>query len=178
MMVTLDAQTFVMGEGSHEIGAFVNGECRGSALLQRAGDLYIAFLVVSGEEGEEVAFRLFDVNRNEEYAGFADEHISYAADDVYGTLKNPMILHFRNTGLNEYTEVNLFPNPTKDKVMIQGQGMEKVSVYNTMGQLLYTQTCDSAEYVELNLGSFSTGVYTVNVRFANGQHTNRMIVKE
>ena len=178
MMVTLDAESIAMSEGSHEIGAFVNGECRGSALLKYVDGLYIAFLTVSGEDGEEVSFRLFDVNNNEEFAGVAEERINYHADNIYGSLKAPMTLHFRNTGLNEYNEIGLFPNPTKDKVMIEGQGIETVKVYNAMGQLLYTEVCGNAVNVELNLSSYSAGVYTVNVRLANGHQANRMVVKE
>ena len=178
MMVTLDATSVAMSEGSHEIGAFVDGECRGSALLKYVDGCYVAFLTVSGNQDEEVSFRLFDVNNNEEYAGVADERISYQADRIYGSLKTPMTLHFRNTSLNEYDEIGLFPNPTKDKVMIQGQGIETVKVYNAMGQLLYTEVCDNAENVTLHLSSFSAGVYTISVRLTNGQQSNHMVVKE
>lgn len=178
MMVTLDAEAVTMGEGSHEIGAFVNGECRGSALLQLVGDRYVAFLTVSGEADEEVCFRLFDTRIQEEYAGVADERLSYEADAIIGSLKAPMTLHFRGTGLNDNDAPKLFPNPARDKVVLSGHGIEMVKVYNTLGQLLYSEACDSVESIELNLSSFSAGVYTVHVRLGNGQQIHQIIVKE
>ena len=178
MMVTLNAEQFAMSEGSHEIGAFVNGECRGTALLQKSMGNYVAFLTVSGEPGEEVSFRLFDVNGNTEFAGIADEQIVYQSDDIYGSAKNPMVLNFRNTGVNEYGEISLFPNPTSGKVMIQGQAIETVKVYNAMGQLLINEEVGNADQVELNLSSLSAGVYTINVTMTNGQQGNQMVVKE
>ena len=178
MMVTLDPEMFDMSKDSHEIGAFVNGECRGSAMLMNVDGIYMAFLTVSGEMGEEVCFRLFDARNNEEFAGTAEERISYFPDAIIGKLKAPMMLHFRTTGLNENGEVSLFPNPTKDKVMIMGQGIETVKVYNAMGQLLYTEVCGNTDNLELNLGSLSAGVYTVNILMVNGQQSNRLIVKE
>lgn len=178
MMVTLDASQFVMSEGSHEIGAFVNGECRGAARLQIANGQLVAFLTVTGVQDEVVSFRLYDVENNVEFAGFADEQIIYRADDIHGSVKHPMTLHFRNTGVNEYGEISLYPNPTNGKVMIQGQAIETVKVYNAMGQLLLNEVVDNADQVELNLSSFSAGVYTISVSMTNGQRMNRMVVRE
>ena len=113
-----------------------------------------------------------------EFAGFADEQIIYRADDIHGSVKHPMTLHFRNTGVNEYGEISLYPNPTNGKVMIQGQAIETVKVYNAMGQLLLNEVVDNADQVELNLSSFSAGVYTISVRMTNGQQMNRMVVRE
>jgi len=100
MMLTLDENVFAMSEGSHEIGAFVNGECRGSARLQSAEGKYIAFLTVSGEDDEEVSFRLFDVNTGAEYES-ATNGISYASNDIYGSIAHPMILQFGPADVDE-----------------------------------------------------------------------------
>ncbi|MCR5013197.1 MAG: fibronectin type III domain-containing protein, partial [Bacteroidales bacterium] len=109
MMLTLDESVFGMAEGSHEIGAFVDGECRGSARLTNVDGKYVAFLTVSGENAETVNFRLYDVTTGSVY-GSANESISYKSDDIYGTASNPMVLHFRNTGVGEFDgAVSLFP---------------------------------------------------------------------
>ncbi len=179
MMVTLEENQIAMRKGSHEIGAFVNGECRGSARLQEVNGRYIAFLTVSGEDGEEVVFRLYDVTTGTEYAKVAEERISYQSDAVYGTMKEPMRMHFNMTGVGENDgTVSLYPNPTSAKVLVQGNGIESVRVYNAMGQLLHAEEGLSAEQVELNLGQYSAGVYTVSVTMANGQTSNNMVVKK
>ena len=56
------ATVYVDGEeqrdGNLELGAFVNGECRGSAKLYHVAsiDRYIAFLTVTGQDAEQVEF--------------------------------------------------------------------------------------------------------------------------
>ena len=179
MLATLDASRYTMTEGNYEIGAFVGDECRGSARLQRVGSQYIAYLSVSGEEGETVRFKLYDVTNNVEQ-GLAEEQVSYVSNAITGTTHEPVVLHFRGTtDVNESAySVSMYPNPTKDEVMINGREIETVKVYNALGQLVYMEECGSADNVELHLNGLSAGVYTVNVRMANGQQVNKRIVKE
>ena len=61
--------------------------------------------------------------------------------------------------------------------MIQGQAIEMVSVYNTLGQLMLSQTCGNSTNVELNMSTLSAGVYMVSIR-ANGTTINKLVVKE
>jgi hypothetical protein len=179
MLATLDASRYTMTEGNYEIGAFVGDECRGSARLQRVGSQYIAYLSVSGEEGETVRFKLYDVTNNVEQ-GLAEEQVSYVSNAITGTTHEPVVLHFRGTAdVNESAySVSMYPNPTKDEVMINGREIETVKVYNALGQLVYMEECGNADNVELHLNGLSAGVYTVNVRMANGQQANTMIVKQ
>lgn len=178
MIVTLDPAMFELRAGNYEIGAFVNGECRGSARLINVNGNFMALLSVRGNNGEEVSFRLYDVYANEELAGTAEERISYVSDAVVGGAKNPMMLHFTNTSLNEFDgTVAVFPNPVKDNVMVYGNNIQMVKVYNAMGQLLINKEVDNAEQVEINLDQFSAGVYTVSI-LTNGQVVNKAVVKE
>ena len=112
MMATLDASQFAMGDGNYEIGAFVDGECRGSARLQKIGDGYVAFVVVHGEAGETVRFKLYDVTNAVE-VGVAKEQITYCANAIMGSVEEPMVLHLRGlTDVNGPIGVaKLFPNP-------------------------------------------------------------------
>ena len=96
MMVTLDAEAFALKDGGYEIGAFVDGECRGAArLLYLDGDTYVAFLTVNGEEGETVEFALYDVYADRVQPGMADETIVYQPNAVYGSVEEPMTLHLQ-----------------------------------------------------------------------------------
>ena len=178
MMATLDGSQFAMTDGNYEIGAFVDGECRGSARLQKAGNGYVAFLVIHGEMQETVNFKLYDVMNAIEF-GLAEEQITYYANATTGSIEEPVVLHFRAAmDVNENANsLSVFPNPAKDKVMIQGQTIENVSVYNTLGQCLLNETYDNANNVELNMSGLSAGVYMVSIR-TNGTMVNKMIVKE
>ncbi|MBR4391802.1 MAG: T9SS type A sorting domain-containing protein [Bacteroidales bacterium] len=177
VMVTLDENEFGMREGSHEIGAFVNGECRGSARLQNVDGRYVAFLSVSGDEGEKVNFQLYDVNSDSMF-GTAAEYINYTADAVIGSLSNPMTLHFRNTGLESFLNtLSLYPNPAKDKLTINGEALLTVKIYNALGQMVLVEDCNNNSNVELNMGGLSAGVYTVAVESVFGT-ANKLVVKE
>jgi hypothetical protein len=178
-MVTLEENQIAMRKGSHEIGAFVNGECRGSARLQEVNGRYIAFLTVSGEDGEEVVFRLYDVTTGTEYAKVAEERISYQSDAVYGTMKEPMRMHFNMTGVGENDDMlSLYPNPAKDQVRIEGREIQSVKVYNTLGQMVYHEEYGNTDQVVLPLNSLSAGVYVVNVLTTKGLLTMRKLVKD
>lgn len=177
MMVTIDPTMFALREGNYEVGAFVNGECRGSARLQYVSGNYVAFLTVTGVDGEEVNFKLYDVYANK-VSGNAEEHIVYTANDVIGNVANPMMLHFSFTDVDDNeTAVMMFPNPAKDKLFVNGEAIETVRVFNALGQMVYSEEFSGVAQVELNMGAYSAGVYTVSVR-TNGQVINKMIVKE
>ena len=115
---------------------------------------------------------------NREYPAAANERISYTSDAIYGSVSEPMTLHFGNTGVDEYGGISLYPNPTNDKVFIQGHDLVSVKVYNAMGQLVLTEDCGHADLFELNLGSLSDGVYTAAITLTEGKTAVKRIIKK
>lgn len=181
MMVTIDDSLEELLGGNYEIGAFVNGECRGAARLNDLEDLghSIAFLSVSGEEGDKVCFRLYDVNADYVLPETAYEMVVYQANAVYGSIETPMVLHFGCTGVEEsYSSVRVFPNPTNDKVYVNGTEIQSVRVFNAMGQCLLSEEADHAQQLEISLASFRTGVYTVSILTSHGNVINKIIVRQ
>ena len=181
MVVTLDPSAFDLKQGHYEIGAFVNGTCRGAAHLDylEGIDRYVAFLPVSGEDGDNVCFKLYDTDAATEWPGIAAEWITFTSDALHGSLDAPMMLHFGNTGVNESaSQVLLFPNPTNDKVFLQASDIQTVKLFNALGQCLYSEEFDHATQVELNLSAYSAGVYTVTVRTGNGEVSNCKVVRQ
>ena len=178
MMATLDENQFTMTDGNYEIGAFVDEECRGSALLQQTSNGYVAFFVIHGEAGEAIHFKLYDV-MNAMEVGVAEEQITYVANAIIGSVEEPVVLHFRNTGIDvDANSLSIFPNPTMDKLYLQGASIQSVKVFNALGQLVLSRECNSAENVDLNLNVLGAGVYTVAVRLDNGSLVNKLVVKE
>ncbi len=181
LMVTLDASEFDLGKGSHEIAAFVGDDCRGSARLQEVNGQYIAFVTVGGEDGEEVTFRLFDVNGGEVYPEVAQEKLRYATDAVFGSLKEPFKLHFRGTGLDE-TEAMLrvSPNPVyaHGEVRLGLSTTEKVRVeiYSALGvKVMSKETSDGRVVLS---PAVVPGTYIMKVVSASGAgHYCKLIVE-
>ena len=180
LCVTVSVEGLPLSEGSHEIGAFVNGECRGSARIQAVEgfDTPMAFLTVSGLEGELVSFKVFDVNAGM-VAGDALEHLPFTSNALYGTLDQPYLLHLDANGVDsQHDQVHLFPNPTKDKVRLLASDIQTVKLFNALGQCLYAEEFDHANQVELDLSAFSAGVYTLTVRTHNGNSSNHQVIRQ
>ena len=74
----------------------------------------------------------------------------------------------------EENELNIFPNPVKDVVMIQGNNINSVNVYNSVGVLVEKIEAGSNE-VEINMNDYNTGIYFVQVNTENGTTTRKVV---
>ena len=92
---------------------------------------------------------------------------------------NRFYLHvpYSSDGVNELdaNSVAIFPNPTTGHFVVEGQGMNHVTVYNMMGQMVHDMEC-GGESVDINLSHAESGVYMVRVSTANGDITKRITV--
>jgi len=73
-------------------------------------------------------------------------------------------------GLNQLNvdngELSVYPNPTKGQATILSKGalkMEKIEVYNILGQQVYSADADSKDKHSLDLDRLASGVYTIQV---------------
>ena len=72
------------------------------------------------------------------------------------------------TSIGETTsQVSVYPNPTHGIVNIKAEGMQRVTVVNTMGQVLMTREINQDEYT-LDLSAFGNGMFMVNVTTGQG----------
>ena len=99
-----------------ELGAFVNGECRGSARLRHFGptNRYYAMLSVTGLDGEEVTFGFVNKEKGES-SMVSENRVIFMRNDRIGSLDEPYIVRFNTNMGDGFTEedcfVVLFPNP-------------------------------------------------------------------
>ncbi len=84
-------------------------------------------------------------------------------------------------GVEGYTinEVGVFPNPSTGVVYLDNSNssFKTVQVYNSMGQLISTQTLGVAANASIDLSSFSKGVYLLNFQGEKGGKSCK-VVKE
>lgn len=81
------------------------------------------------------------------------------------------------TAVNE-TEFStrLYPNPTTGNLIIEAEGMNHISVFNLMGQMVYDMDVDT-DNMTLDMSQFNTaGMYLVRINTANGVKTERVTV--
>lgn len=81
------------------------------------------------------------------------------------------------TSVNE-AEVNarLYPNPTTGNLIIEAEGMNHISVFNLMGQMVYDMDVN-ADNMTLDMSQLNTaGMYLVRINTVNGVKTERVTV--
>ena len=80
------------------------------------------------------------------------------------------------SGLEENAlQINVYPNPAKDRVVIEGIEAAEVNVYNALGQMVKTVRGTN----EIPVSDLPQGVYLLRIADAEGRnHTARVAVKE
>ncbi len=159
---------------NYEVAAFVGDECRGSVKLMYVEplDRYMAFLLVFGDEEENLRFALTDGRS----VNWSDDHITYSNDGIVGTLSDPGVLHFGSFGVddNEGVHVNVYPNPSKGLFNIEGVGIQKIEVIDGYGQVIFTKEVEN-DFVQVNLSDKAIGAYLLRVVTGNGVTTKKLV---
>ena len=145
-----------------------------------------------GEDGEYTRVKVLGANSTTytDNSAIEDGHYYYQVYAVYNDLDctsapaywiydhNQFYLHvpYYSDGVNELdaNSVAVFPNPTTSRFTIEAQGLNHVTVFNTMGQKVYEMDCQ-AESVDIDL-NVEDGIYMVRVATANGEVTKRITI--
>ena len=82
-----------------EVGAFCGEECRGSGYLTYLfpTQRYVIQLLIFGETGDQMTFKLYDSNSGQELSLASPDPVTFNANG-YGTLSEPYVLDFTGTG--------------------------------------------------------------------------------
>ena len=128
-----------------------------------------------------ITFRLYSVDKGVEYSSQADETCIFEVNAVYGSLDNPMILHFGSTtDLQEnMAMLSFFPNPVKrgGEVRLElpeEEGAVSVEIYNVLDVLV--------SKMEVNGTSFrisetlAPGTYVIRVHGASNKVYYRKLI--
>ena len=75
----------------------------------------------------------------------------------------------------ESNSVSVFPNPTTSRFTVEGAGLNHITVYNLMGQVVYEMECQG-ESVDVNLNNVEAGIYMVRIFTNSGDVTKRITV--
>lgn len=165
-----------------ELGAFVNGECRGSAQLRyfEPLDRYYALLTVVGQDGDRIEFGYFDL-ANGRCDMLADESIVFEADAIVGGLDTPLELHFQTDGPVQARPLSVFPNPvnwnqTFSLAIPQEETVTDLVVTDMLGAVVRHE-CGVVNAKALR-GLASGGVYVVEAVTQSGNvYHGKLIVK-
>lgn len=94
--------------------------------------------------------------------------------DQAGAVSFSQVVKLENNGKNEY---NLYPNPASNVIsLFLVDGNEKVMVYNTLGQVVYSGSANG-NIMDLNISQYIPGVYYVQVLNANNELSRIQFIK-
>ena len=166
-----------------ELGAFVDSECRGSALLKHFGpsDRYYAMLSVAGQDGDKVEFGF--INKDKGQGSMVSEnHITFVRNGIMGSLDTPYVVNF-NTLKDEAQEGSmvLFPNPVERNKTFnldipKNEMLKEIVIVDMLGEevLRKTGALKSNEIAGLPVA----GIYVVKAITESGDvYHGRLIVK-
>ena len=88
----------------------------------------------------------------------------------------PITLYLIQVSVNEYNEieVSLYPNPATDYVQIFSDQIERVEIYNMMGQRVFDQFYGDS-HVLIPTSNLAPGTYAVKVT-TNGETTTKQVI--
>ena len=73
--------------------------------------------------------------------------------------------------------VSVYPNPVEHQLNIIAKDIQRVNVYNVMGQLIETIEIDRENACVLSVDGYPAGIYTIQMVTANGVHNRNVVVK-
>lgn len=76
---------------------------------------------------------------------------------------------------NEALSVQVYPNPARQSLSIEGEEMSQVAVYDLLGQMVYRQDMDG-NTLTINVSDWTEGLYLVKVQTREGQLIRRVTV--
>lgn len=81
-------------------------------------------------------------------------------------------------GVGEYdaVEVTIYPNPTRNTVTIEAEGIERIRLINMMGQVLEIREYGELDSAVFNLSGYKPSVYLLEIKTINGVAKKRLIL--
>ena len=135
------------------------------------GQLYYEYRDNLADRSNDVYYRLT--------AFYLTDNGETCESDYAATLNDPelhyIVIDLTSTNENQALDFKLYPNPTSGQITIALEGMQKIVVYNTLGQALLNKEANS-DVLQLDLSSFENGLYWIKVMAQNGAVVKPFII--
>ena len=119
----------------------------------------------------------FDVTDAGSYYYQVTAYRSYCESTPAWVDENLDYVYIEVTSVSENGEegFKVYPNPANALMSVEAEGLQQVTIYNTMGQVVMMQRC-SEDGVVINTSSLASGVYTISIKAVDGTVTKRFAV--
>ena len=175
------------------VGAFVNGECRGSGQLTYVPSIkayLVNMFVYTNNPTDTISFMIFDHINDSVYND--PQTVRFAPDSNMGTFKNPYVfMNQISTGVAPVAKqveinCNIYPNPFSDgfSVTLSADKPEKykIEIADILGNNLFTDFYDGNSggntfNISVKDKNLSAGLYFVTITDEAGKTTTRKLQK-
>lgn len=106
-------------------------------------------------------------------AYYANEDCESEYGVAAGSTDDYVVVDVTSINENISDKVELYPNPSKDKVNVKAEQMKSLSVVNMTGQVVMRQDVDADE-ITLDLGTLTSGLYILNIETESGMMTRQI----
>lgn len=104
----------------------------------------------------EESFEITDIQENGSELTFHVHFFEDAVDD------------HQSEALPTEKLITVHPNPTNSNLFVSGRDMQRMELFNTLGQCVMTQNVEDGEYAEISLVDLPTGIYLLRVMMNDG----------
>ena len=138
------------------------------------GQLYYEYRDNLAEDGhEDVYYRLT--------AFYLADNGETCESDFAASLNDPeqnyISIDLTSTEENLESSLKLYPNPTNGLITIELEGLQKVMVYNALGQALLNKEA-SRDVLQLDLSGFEDGLYWIKVMAQSGTMVRSFVISQ
>ena len=140
------------------------------AILYRNGELISeliteeSYIDAEAKDGDEYSLRVV-------YGGELDS-VHYAM-----SCPQTVVVHGVSVDENDENNVMIYPNPTNGSLNVKVDGMCRISVVNTLGQVVCHREVDADSEI-VDLKQFGSGIYMIRVETQDGIVVRRITVTE
>ena len=94
-----------------------------------------------------------------------------------GQDESSMTINVKNsTDVDEYGfKAKIYPNPTNGIVTIEAESLQRLTVVNVLGQIMYDHETEG-DYAQIEMSQFGTGTYLIRIQTGNGVAMKRINV--
>ena len=98
----------------------------------------------------------------------------------FGSGTHSVISVISDDNINEISSLTykVYPNPVKDILTIEGENINSIKVYNTLGQLVKSIVCNNDNIVDVNVENLQNGMYFISIINNNGEFTSKKVIVE
>jgi hypothetical protein len=95
-------------------------------------------------------------------------------------------VHFFGTSVDDHqteiaqmdNHIAVHPNPTNNNLFVNGEDMQSLELFNTLGQRVLTQMVENGASAEISLSNLPAGIYLLRVKKNGGEVSVQKVVKQ